>query len=159
MRDRYRELEDSFAKTMDDRREWEQATQHSRRLAIVADAELRRRHPGQRIDPLRSAEPETVSEAQCEDLVLTPDENIGEVAEWIKELAAERQAFRDKIQERQALTVPSEDPDSEDLGRAFPSPSTPEREAILQPPKPTITPSAKILELARERDIAPEAAD
>ena len=97
--------------------------------------------------------------AQREDLVLTPDKNIGETAEWIKDLAAQRQAFREKIEERQALTIPSEDPDWEDLGHAFPSPSTPERDAILQPPKPTITPSAKILELARERDAAPEAAD
>ena len=33
------------SKTIDHRREWEQATQHSRHLAIAADAELRRRHP------------------------------------------------------------------------------------------------------------------
>ena len=159
MRDHYRNLEDTFAKTMDDRHEWEQATQHSRHLAIAADAELRRRHPGQRIEPLRSAEPETISEAQREDLVLTPGQNIGEMAEWIKDLATQRQAFRDKIQERLALTVPSEDPDWEHLGQAFPSPSTPERDAILQPPKPMITPSAKILELARGQDAAREATD
>ena len=159
MSDHYQQQEDTFAKTMDDRHEWERATQHSRHLAIAADAELRRRHPAQQIRPLQSAEPETVSDAQREDLVLTPDKNIGEVAEWIKDLAAQRQAFREKIEERQALTVPSEDPDWEDLGQAFPSPSTPERDAILQPPKPTITPSAKILEPARERNAALEAAD
>ena len=67
MRDHYRNLEDMFAKTMDDRREWEQATQHSRHLAVAADAELHRRHPYQRIEPLRSAEPQTVSEVQRED--------------------------------------------------------------------------------------------
>jgi hypothetical protein len=159
MRDHYRNLEDTFAKTMHDRREWEQATRHSRRLAIAADAELRRRHPGERIQPLRSAEPETVTDLQCEDLVLAPGQNIGETAEWIKNLTAQRQAFRDQIEERQTLTVPSEDPDWEDLGRAFPSNRTPERDAILQPPKPSITPSAKVLELARERDASLEAAD
>ena len=159
MRDHYRNLEDIFAKTMDDRREWEQATQHSRHLAVAADAELHRRHPSERIEPLRSAEPETVTDLQRQDLVLAPGQDIGETAEWIKNLTAQRQAFRDQIEERQTLTVPSEDPDWEDLGRAFPSSRTPERDAILQPPKSSITPSAKILELARERDASMEAAD
>jgi hypothetical protein len=159
MSDHYRQQEDIFAKTMDDRHEWEQATQHSRYLAIAADAELRRRHPGHQIQPQRSAEPQTVSDTQREDLVLTPDKTIGEVAGWVKDLAVQRQAFREKIEERQALTVPSEDPDWGDLGHAFPCPCEPERDAILQPPKPTMTPSAQILELARERDTAPEAAD
>jgi AAA domain/TrwC relaxase len=79
MRDHYRTLEDTFAKTLDDRHEWEQATQHSRRLAIAADAELRRRHPSQRIEPLRSAEPETVTETQRQDLEPTLGQNIGQL--------------------------------------------------------------------------------
>jgi TrwC relaxase len=53
MRDHYRELEDAFANAMDDRHQWEEATWHPRRFAIAADAELRRRHPDGRIDPLR----------------------------------------------------------------------------------------------------------
>jgi hypothetical protein len=159
MRDIYRQHEDTFAKTMNDRHQWEQASQHSRHLAIAADAELRRRHPGHRIEPLRSAEPTTVSDAQREQLILTPDKNIGEVTGWIKDLATQRQAFREKLEERQTLTIPSEDPDREDLGHAFPSPTPPQQDTILQPPKPTITPSAKILELARDQYAAPEAAN
>jgi len=42
---------------MADRQEWEQETAGSRRLAIAADTELRRRHPYGKIVPLRSAEP------------------------------------------------------------------------------------------------------
>ena len=57
MADRYRQQETLFAQTMTDRTEWEHATDHSRRLAIAADAELRRRHPETRIEPLHSAEP------------------------------------------------------------------------------------------------------
>ena len=57
MRDRYRHQEDTFALTMADRAEWEHATEHTRHLAVAADAELRRRHPHQPIEPLRSAEP------------------------------------------------------------------------------------------------------
>ena len=54
MNDRYRQQETTFATTMEDRLEWEHATEHSRHLAVAADAELRRRHPDQRIEPLRS---------------------------------------------------------------------------------------------------------
>ena len=159
MSDRYRKQEDTFGMTMDDRHQWEQATAHSRHLAIAADAELRRRHPGQPIEPMRSAEPQTVSDTERDELSLAPDQKIGEMAQWIRDLAAERQAFREKIEERQALTVPNEDPDWENIGQAFPTPTAPEKDAILQPPKPEITPLAKILELARERDASPEAAD
>jgi hypothetical protein len=42
---------------MADRADWEHVTQHTRHMAVAADAELRRRHPDQRIDPLRSGEP------------------------------------------------------------------------------------------------------
>ena len=129
-----------------------------RHLAIAADAELRRRHPGQTIEPLRSAEPAPVSDTEREELTLAPDEKIGQIAGWVKDLAAQRQAFREKLEERQALKVPSEDPDWEDLGQAFPTPLAGQRDAILQPPKPQITPSAKILYLAAERDSSPEAA-
>jgi hypothetical protein len=144
---------------MTDRTEWEHATEHSRRLAIATDAELRRRHPDLRIKPLHSAEPAPVSDIDREELTLTPDEKIGEMAAWIRDLAAQRQAFREKIEERQGLMVPSEDPDWGDLGEAFPAWQAPGRDAILQPPKPQITPSAIILQLATERDTSPEAGD
>jgi hypothetical protein len=159
MRDRYRAQEETFAKTMDDRIEWERVTDPSRHMAVAADAELRRRHPGQPIEPMRSAEPVPVSDTEREELTLAPDKRIGKMAQWISDLATERQAFRDKLGERQRLKVPSEDPDWEDLGEAFLAWSPPERDAILQPPKPQITPSARILELAREHNTSPEAAD
>ena len=159
MGDHYRQQETTFAQTMDDRQEWEHATEHSRHLAVAADAELRRRHPDQKIEPLRSAEPAPVSDTDRDELTLAPDKNIGEMAAWIRDLAAQRQAFREKIEERQGLTMPSEDPDWEDLGEAFPARQAPGRDAILQPPKPQITPSARILQLAAERDTEPEAAD
>jgi hypothetical protein len=55
--------------------------------------------------------------------------------------------------------VPSEDPDFEDLGPAFPSWNPPAKDAILQPPKPQIQPAAKILELARQPEAGREAGD
>ena len=155
----YRQQETIFAQTMTDRREWEHATAHSRRLAVAADAELRRRHPDLRIKPLHSVEPAPVSDIDREELTLTPDKKIDEMAAWIRDLAAQRQAFREKIEERQGLMVPSEDPEWGDLGEAFPAWHAPGRDAVLQPPKPQITPSAKILQLAQEHDTEPEAAD
>ena len=81
------------------------------------------------------------------------------MAEWIQDLAARRTAFREKLEERQTLTIPSEDPDWEGPGQAFPAPAAREKNAILQPPKPQIRPSASFFELAHARDAAREGAD
>jgi hypothetical protein len=159
MSDHYRQQETIFAHTMNDRLEWEHATEHSRHLAVAADAELRRRHPDQQIKPMRSAEPAAISDTDRAELALTPDKKIAEIAAWVRDLAAERQTFREKLEELQGLRVPSEDPDWDDLGPAFPGWNPPGRDAILQPPKPQITPSARILQVAAERDTSPEAAD
>ncbi len=84
---------------MADRQEWEHATAHSRRLAIAADAELRRRHPDLKIEPLHSAEPAPGSDTG--QLTVAPDQQTGEMAAWIHDLAVQRQAFREEIEERQ----------------------------------------------------------
>ena len=55
--------------------------------------------------------------------------------------------------------IPAEDPDYEDLGPAFPSWTGPDRDAILQPPKPQIEPSPRILERAAGREADVEAAE
>jgi hypothetical protein len=157
MADAYRSREMIFDMTERDRREWEAITEQPRRLAISADSELRRRHPGQHLEPLRSAEPEPVTEADQSELALAPETRFGDVGEWIKDLAAHRKAFAEMLAERNSMTIPAEDPDYEDLGRAFPALGMSERDAILQPPKPVIKPSARVLQQAWERDHAPEA--
>ena len=58
----YRQRETVFAQTMADRADWDKATRAQRQLAVAADAELRRRHPGQYFAPLRSAEPEPATQ-------------------------------------------------------------------------------------------------
>jgi hypothetical protein len=120
------------------RQEWEQATARSRQLAIAADAELRRRHPGQKIEPLRSAEPAPVSDAERQHLNMIPYQRNGQTAR-IRDLA------------------PSTDVACSGLGEVSPGPRTRWPDAILQPPKPEISPSAEILQLAAEHDIEPEA--
>jgi hypothetical protein len=106
----------------------------------------------------RTHEPALVRETEREQLNLVPDQEIGEMAAWIRDLAAQRQAFHEKIEELQGLKVPSEDPDWGDLGEAFPAWQGPGLDAILQPSKPQIVPSAKSLQLAAGRDASPEAA-
>jgi hypothetical protein len=57
------------------------------------------------------------------------------------------------------MMTPGHDPDHQDLGPAFPAWAEPRRDAILQPPKPQIQPSERILELTADRDRDLEAAD
>ena len=143
---------------MADRQEWEHATARSRHLAIAADAELRRRHPDQKIEPLRSAEPAPVSDTEREQLHPAPDSKLGETAAWIRDLAAQHQAFRAKTGRAPAADDAQRRPGLGRPRRDLPSWWAPRRDAILQPPKPQITPSAKILQLAAEHDTEPEAA-
>ena len=67
----YRQRETVFAATMADRADWDAATRAQRQLAVAADAKLRRRHPGQRFTPLRSAEPQPATPAERDKLTLT----------------------------------------------------------------------------------------
>src|SRR5580704_5622204 len=120
MRNHYRQQETLFVQIMEDRREWEHVTEPSRHLAVAADAELRRRHPGQTIEPLRSAEPPADRDTEREQLQPSADGKIAEMAAWIRDLAAQRQAFREKMEQFHGLMVPSEDPYWDDLGEAFP---------------------------------------
>jgi len=159
MHDAYREREAVFAAVMADRADWEQATRSQRQLAVAADVELRRRHPGQQHPPLRSAEPEPATQEQRDGLTLTAGEEIPQLGQWIKDLAAQRRAFADKLAERQSLMTPAQDPDYEDLGPAFPVWTGPDRDAILQPPKPQIQPSPRILERVTGRELDLEAAE
>ena len=119
--------------------------------------EIDLRHPGQKIEPLRAAEPAHASDTGREQLQPVPDGELTETAACIRDLAMQRQAFRAEMDERQRLTVPAQDPVWGDLGEAFPAWQASGQDAILQPPKPEITPSARILQLAAERDR--EAAD
>ena len=155
MRDHYQQQEQGFAQAMTDRQEWEQATAGSRRLAIAADTELRRRHPYRKIEPLRSAEPAPASGAERQHPDLTPQQRSGETAR-MSDLTVQRQAFRAAMNEHRQ-PVPGEDATRANLGEASPASRTPWRDAILQPPKPQITPSAEILQLAAEHDIEHEA--
>jgi hypothetical protein len=133
---------------------------HCRQPAPAKDAvnecsARRRRYPYHKIKPLRSAEPAPVSDAERQHPDLTPQQGSSETAR-MGDLTVQRQAFRPAINEHRQL-VPGEDVTRTNLGEASPSSRTPWRDAILQPPKPQIPPSAEILEFAAEHEIEHEA--
>jgi len=143
---------------MADRAGWETATRAQRHLAVAADAELRGRHPDQRFTPLRSAEPQAATDAQRAELSPAAGHDLPEVSQWIKDLAAGRRTFGRRLADRQSQTIPSEDPDYGDLSQAFPPWTGSSTGAILQPPRPDIRPSARVLErvLNRDADLDPK---
>ncbi len=155
----YRQRENVFAAVMADRADWDAATRAQRHLAVAADAELRRRHPGQQYAPLRSAEPEPATDSQRAELTLTVAGRPGEMGQWITGLAAGHRTFAERLADRESLTIPAEDPAYADLGQAFPRWPRQDKDAILQPPKPEIRPSPRVLERAADQDAEPEAAD
>jgi hypothetical protein len=57
------------------------------------------------------------------------------------------------------MKIPSAAPDYGDLGQAFPPWTGRSKEAILQPPKPEIRPSTRVLERVADRDRDAEAAN
>ena len=122
-------------KLMTDREAWEQTTAGSRHLALAADTELRRRDPSAEIPAVRSAEPDEAEQPMGG--WLDPQAT----AEHEARVQAQREAFAARLEERQAVVVPSEDPDLEPLGEAWPAPAAPERDAILQPPVPEMPPA------------------
>ena len=153
----YRAQETELEQTMEARRDWEHATEQTRHLAVAADSELRRRHPDQRFEPLRSAEP-VVTDHERDQLALTPGAESYETPEWITRLAAERRAVRERLDERKGVRVPSQDPDYEDQGEAWPAWAARDRDAILQPPRPQMQPAPAIAERAAHAHLKREAA-
>jgi hypothetical protein len=53
-------IADELAAAHETRRQWEALTEPSRRVAVAADIELRRRHPDVKLEPLKSAEPQGI---------------------------------------------------------------------------------------------------
>jgi conjugative relaxase-like TrwC/TraI family protein len=230
-------------------REYMEKTAPERRLAVAADAEYRNRHPEEKLEPLRSAEPEPVTDEEREafwpgqdsaerevvrecpggereeaekphwakDLAdrlaaarqtqhkaaaagrdgqvggqpqgsrrqqatagspdaagqgtaaeadktplgreeHKPQHERAEVPGWVKELAERVVRAQEKLAERQAVHVPSEDPDAEGLGMAWPDLLDRERDPLLHPAELNMRPSAGVLaEAARQAGSQAEA--
>ena len=166
---------DMFAAAQDTRRQWETVTETTRRIAIAADLELRRRHPDLQIPPLRPHPAEAdgtpspanpappagvdrqpgrtepaASDRRAADAELTlgltmqaAHEQIPEQVLRIRENASIAQARLDDLAH---LPLPGTDAHDLSPGPAWPTPAGPERDAVLQPPRPDVVPSARVLE-------------
>ena len=64
MAERYRGFEAEFAKTMEARQAWEEATRQQRHDALAAHTEYVRRHPDTDLPPLKSQEPPILTEEE-----------------------------------------------------------------------------------------------
>jgi len=181
MRDAYRARETTLDTALRDQQTREHHALRRLRLAQAADAELRRRHPGQPWTPLPTAEPQpghghapAHNHAREHEIVSEPGQNqsqghetqplamaagLAETSRRIEELTARHREFAVRLAERHSLTIPAENPGLDDASRAFPLGTAQRRIAILQPPKPEIQPSPWILERLADRDLEPEAAD
>jgi hypothetical protein len=61
----------------------------------------------------------------------------------VTQLAEQRRVFQEKLEERQNVMVPDEDPDYGFVGQAWPWQER-HPDAILQPPKPELWPCAGV---------------
>jgi hypothetical protein len=192
------QIADVLAAAQETRRQWEALTEPTRRAGIAADLELRRRHPGVRLEPLKSAEP--VSAGADEPRASMTREHV-----WVQEtldgalhladaaakatahkqdqvpVVADREVpnqltmalrleaaahpvpeellrIRDNarmVQEQidQLRTIPefAEDDDAAYLGPGWASLVGRDRDAIIQPPKPDLTPARAVLQRAGNR--------
>jgi conjugative relaxase-like TrwC/TraI family protein len=161
MRAAYQHRETVLAVNMADRADWEHATRYQRQLALVADAELRRRHPDQPWPPLRSAEPEPAAPAAADASASRPEPDPEALAQAqaVGELTARHREIAVRLAERHSLMIPAEDPDVEAHESAFPLLPQRVSGAILQPPKPQILPPAQILQRGAWHEPDREAAD
>ncbi|MGO9294890.1 MAG: hypothetical protein ACLP52_13615, partial [Streptosporangiaceae bacterium] len=152
--DRYQAAEPELVQATQDYDEWSALTEGSRRAAVAADAELRRRHPGRPLERLKSAEPAPVTDEERQELAPLPQGLAGarQPPAWITELAAARRAFREKADERTAVMIPAEDHEWQSDGEAFPVWQPRERDAILQPPRPQMPAAIPVLQHAADRE-------
>jgi hypothetical protein len=162
---------------------WEQATAPTRERAVAADAELRRRHPGQHIEPLRAEsavpapepaghqpEPSAPSAPEPE-AVAWPDlgphagrmdrvaAQLREISERLDEAAMRKaQQAREKAAEITSLQIEPEDPEAMPAGAWKAGLEARQRQAVRHEPMPRV-PHARAVAEAQAGIGGPEAAD
>jgi conjugative relaxase-like TrwC/TraI family protein len=178
-----------FADVQETRRQWEAVTQATRRIAIAADLELRRRHPDLPIPPLRpnAAERDGIIAAASDEpawVQLTldgaahrvdagpsghqhreraPDKRSAEaqsqlmfgltletahhtIPEHVLRIRDNAKAVQAKLDDLTGLQEPAADADDLPPGLAWPIAQQRDRDAVLQPPRPEVVPSARVIE-------------
>jgi hypothetical protein len=161
-----RTIVDTLAEAQETRRQWVILTEPTRQVAVAADQELRRRHPGQDPeqslwdsdrargvveDPTRPARsgavPGTVGEGPWDD-----------ISQRISCLSRNARVAQTKLDELSGMRMPGEDADAPHLGPAWTMFSGRDG-AIVQLARPGITPASEVIRQAEDRRVAaiPEA--
>ena len=155
-----------FAAVQATRRQWETVTETTRTIAIAADAELRRRHPSMWIEPLhphptegdsitRPVDPEPVPRGRHAAssqpdissqlaLGLTLQVAQDEIPAQVLRIRKNARIVQAKLDDLASLPLPAADDRSP--GLAWPAQPGHDREAVLQPPRPDVVPSARVVE-------------
>jgi conjugative relaxase-like TrwC/TraI family protein len=136
----YRVQERLLAQADQDWREWHTSSEPQRLLSVACDSELRLRHPDWNIEPLVSAEPPAPTDAERAEAA------AGGMPGWIAALEEDSKRHAELMEQRAGLMIPSEDPDMEPEGEAFPLARPTFRDAILQPPPPEMPVSHRVAE-------------
>jgi hypothetical protein len=178
-----------FADVQETRQQWEAVTQATRRIAIAADLELRRRHPDMPIPPLRpsaaerdaivasasdgstwvqltldgAAHPVDAGPSGHQHRERAPDKRSAEahgqlmlgltletahhkIPEHVLRIRDNTKAVQAKLDDLTGLQEPAADADDLPPRLAWPIAQQRHREAVLQPPRPEVAPSARIVE-------------
>ena len=150
MAGRYRDLEGQFAQSMEARKAWEETTRQQRHDALAAHDEYMRRHPDSDLQPLRSAEPEQLTEDQDKQLHKPAEEY--KTPGWLAGMTERTRAANEELADRRSMEMPHEEDHEWQGSQAWPVSPGLHRDAILQPPPPQITPAAEVAERAAELD-------
>jgi conjugative relaxase-like TrwC/TraI family protein len=182
-----------FSAAQETRRQWETVTETTRRIAIAADTELRRRRPDLQLAPLRPHPAEaagltpagpTAPAGQKEAWVqLTLDETAhlarradrqplrgeaissrqpdadgqlvlgltaatahDEIPEQVLRIRDNAKVAQAKLDDLAATPLPGAGDDGLSPGLAWPTAARCARDAVLQPPRPDVVPSARVLQ-------------
>jgi hypothetical protein len=128
------------------RKEWDAHTAPVRLRAVQADAVLRRRHPELQLEPLRSAEPDPLPDELPNRSPAAGERHAAFVAERLAR-------FRGEMDMRGGLLIADKDPGYLPDGTARRALGRPRRDAVLQPPRPLMTPPP----IQPDREMEPQA--
>lgn len=151
-----------LARAQQIRQEWESVTESTRRIAIAADTELRRRHPGMRIEPLspHSAESRSARQPQADRLTylgLTLETAEAEIPAALYRVGKDAAIAQHQIDNMRNLRLPAWEPDEVSPDPAWPEQPRQQRDAVLQPPQHEMTPSSRLGQHCQAADIHAQA--
>jgi TrwC relaxase/AAA domain len=126
---------------------WEETTEPTRRIAMAADAELRKRHPDLRLDPLTSAEPASLlgnQEPTLTALGLTPQTAADPVPELMYQISQAARQAQETLDRIRSMPEPGADEDELSPGEAWARVIGRQRESVLQPAVELVPPAPEI---------------